>query len=155
MDKNEFLSYIEDLLRDNELVDRMSDYPSHRLSDHIKKTNGGRLDHCLRVAYMSYRLAKILKLDKRRCSRAGFLHDCGYGTNESAGVQFLKHFFYSAEIARRRKEWDVAEIVESHMFPIGKVPNSIEAIVLWVVDKLDAILDFFHITLSSACFNQY
>jgi len=155
MRNNEFLSYIEDLLRDGELIDRISNYPSHRLSDHAKKTNGGRLDHCLRVAYMSYKLAEILKLNKRKCSRAGLLHDCGYGTNESAGIQFLRHSFYGSEIARKQKEWDVARIVESHMFPVGTAPNSVEAIVLWVVDKVDAILDFFHITLSPACLNLY
>ncbi len=155
MVNNEFLSYIEDLLRDNELTDRISNYPSHRLSDHTKKTSSGRLGHCLRVAYMSYKLAEVLKLNKKRCCRAGFLHDCGYGTNESAGIQFLKHSFYSAKIARKRKERDVAMIVESHMFPFGSVPNSIEAIVLWVVDKVDAILDFFHMTLSSIFLNLY
>jgi len=95
---------------------------------------------------MSYKLAEILKLNKRRCCRAGFLHDCGYGTSESAGIQFFQHSFHSAEIARKRKEWDVAKIVESHMFPVGTVPNSVEAIVLWVLDKVDAVLDFFHIT---------
>lgn len=152
----EFANYIEDLLKDNRMTDRISAYPSHRVSDHVKKANpASRLDHCLRVAYMSYKCAKLLKLNKKKCCRAGFLHDCGYGTNESAGIQFLTHSFYSAEIARERKEWDVARIVESHMFPFGSVPNSVEAIVLWVVDKIDAILDFFHIAPSSTRLHLY
>ena len=62
------------------------------------------------------------------------------------------HSFYSAEIARNRNEMDVAEVIESHMFPLGKVPKSREAVVLWIIDKIDAILDFFHITLSSDFF---
>ena len=154
MADNEFLSYIEDLLQDIQIRDRIGSYPSHRLSNHAKKTSAsGRLGHCLRVAYLCYKFAKLLNLDEKRCARAGFLHDCGYGTSESAGVQFLRHSFYSAEIARKRREWEVARIVESHMFPFGNIPNSVEAALLWVVDKLDAILDFFHVSvhLPEAC----
>ncbi|MFB0544356.1 MAG: HD domain-containing protein, partial [Asgard group archaeon] len=99
MRAKEFQKYVDDLLQDKELIDRITDYPSHRLSDHTLKSGNSRLDHCLRVSFMCYKFAKILRLNKKRCTRAGFLHDCGYGTNESPGKQVLRHSFYSAEIA--------------------------------------------------------
>ena len=149
---NEFKEYVNDLLQDKQLINRIIDYPAHRFSDHTSKYGTGRLAHCLRVSFLCYKLANVLKLNRKACARAGFLHDIGYGTDESPGMQVIMHSFYSAEIARNRNEMDVAEIIESHMFPLGRVPKSREAFILWIVDKIDAIFDFFHITLSSDFF---
>ena len=88
----------------------------------LKKDNHhgtNKYDHCKRVSYISFLLAKILKADKREVVRAGLLHDFFYGERtEKEENSYLKHPKTSAINAK--KYFNVsdkeAKDIETHMF---------------------------------------
>ncbi len=62
----EFMGYIEDLLN-QPLVKKLDKFDQHFRTS--------RLQHCLNVAYYSYRIGLKIGADPRECARAGLLHD--------------------------------------------------------------------------------
>ena len=78
-----------------------------------------RYDHCKRVSYLSYILAKIFHGNSKEVIRAGLLHDFFHGTtNENPSISYLNHPITSAENAKKYfaisdKE---ANIIKTHMY---------------------------------------
>ena len=101
-----------------------------------------RFDHSVRVSYVSYKVARLLKLDTTKVTRAALLHDFFFEDNKNksskeknsnmknhpkiAACNADKHFGIS-ELER--------DIIETHMFPITfKAPRYLES---WLVDFID------------------
>jgi len=101
-----------------------------------------RYDHCIRVSYYSYKVAKLLKLDYISAARAGMLHDFFLEKNEKEKITkkiktLLTHPRSAAQLSK--KHFDINEkeqnIIESHMFPVSlKLPRYMES---WIVDLID------------------
>nr|MDO8079858.1 HDIG domain-containing protein [Candidatus Freyarchaeota archaeon] len=143
-----FEKIVEDL-QNSEYLRRLEKYPSHRFSSKVKQKGNRRRDHCIRVGYLSFRLCKLLGGDARVCARAGILHDVGYDYRKihKPLSQIFGHAKKSAAIAQKIGENPrVVEVIKTHMFPAGGVPQSREAFTVWMADKLDALFEVFHLS---------
>ena len=139
--EKEFLTIVEDILQ-NEEFNKLDLYRHHK---------GTRLEHSIKVAYSSFKIAKLLKLDYVSIARAGLLHDF-----------FLND--YSIEIGNKKKELicnhgliafnnanihfplndKERNIIEAHMFPLGTIkPSYAESWVVSLIDKASAVGEFF------------
>lgn len=107
------------------------------------------LDHSLFVAYISYRVAKLLRLDVSASARGGLLHDLYlYNPRDKSahpGNQCIDHPKAAARNAERLTKLTEKErnIILSHMWPLGgKLPRSPEAFLVDLVDTLCAGIEF-------------
>lgn len=107
-----------------------------------------RMEHSMRVARYTYKIAKALKLDYESATRAAILHD--FFVNEEFGtnlglVQGVVH--PDIAVANAKAEFDInaieANAIESHMFPLNMtLPRYKESWLLTAVDKIVAIYEF-------------
>lgn len=134
----EYLNKVYDILENNEFQEMKT----------IIHHESNRLDHCLRVSYYSYKLAKFFKLDDTKVARAALLHDFFLEKNENTGIKkrmvtMFYHPEYALENAKKYFELSPIEedIIVSHMFPIGRhIPKYFES---WLVDLVDDIVAVF------------
>ncbi len=111
----------------------------------IKHHGLNRLDHSLRVAFYSYKIAKFLKLDYVAVARGGLLHDFFYEVNEDKSLpkkikNLVEHPTYALEMASSKFELNEKEknIIVSHMFPVSiSLPKYLES---WIVDLVDDVV---------------
>lgn len=78
-----------------------------------------KYDHCRRVSYISYKIARLLHCDYKATARAGLLHDFFYGTRkESNENSYLNHPITSARNAKKYFAINKKEesIIRTHMF---------------------------------------
>jgi putative nucleotidyltransferase with HDIG domain len=164
----DFMKEIADLLQREEVI-RMIHYPGHRVyhRSSMRGRNGTiyskklRLNHCLRVAYLSYTMAGIFGFDKRVAARGGLLHDCGFDpkSHGSRIVQILRHASRGALISHQLGEADeVSRGIYSHMFPMNprSPPATGTSLILWFADKIDAVLETISFsTVLDKILNQY
>ena len=101
------------------------------------------LDHSLFVAYSSYRVARLLRLDAYAAARGGLLHDLYlYDSKDKTahpGSQCFDHPRFAARNAASITALSSKEqnIILSHMWPLGgALPRSLEA---WLVDLVDTV----------------
>jgi len=94
-----------------------NDYFLELKKDNHHGTN--KYDHCKRVSYVSFKLAKLFKADCKSVVRSGLLHDFFYGERTAKDENsYLKHPITSANNAKKyfnvsEKE---AEDIRTHMF---------------------------------------
>jgi len=125
-------------LLEAEVLKSLEGFPSHALA----RSRGDRASHSLRVAFLSYAIAGLLGADRRTCARAGLLHDVGYEPGEGVLEATLRHSGRSIAIARALGERPaVLEAMRGHMFPLEAPPRSLEGLIVWFSDKLDAVLE--------------
>jgi putative nucleotidyltransferase with HDIG domain len=149
----DFAKQIRDLLSRKEVL-RLAYYPGHRMShrfpkdkNDLAKSKRRRLNHSLRVAYISYTLARFLRANTRNPARAGLLHDSGFNpdSTEHPIGQVAKHASRGAEIAESQGESiEIVKAISSHMFPLNprNPPSSGLSLILWLSDKLDSFLEY-------------
>ncbi len=143
LSKHAFYDLIADLLKRSE-VQALRNYRHH-----IRTT---RFQHSLNVAYYSYLLCRLLRLDAASAARAGLLHDLyHYDT---------RHFIKSRPATRHSKHHPVValenagrlihmtakerDMIEKHMWPVTlRFPRYAESYVLTFVDKYCAVIEFF------------
>lgn len=128
----EFETICQDILS-NEKFNKLSNELHHGIS---------RYEHSLRVARLTYRIAKLFRMKNLQITtRAALLHD--FYTNEDFenkenSVQKLSaHPIVAAENAKKCYNIGKIEenIIKSHMFPIkGEVPKYKES---WLVTAMD------------------
>lgn len=107
------------------------------------------LDHSLFVAYISYRVAKKLRMDVRAASRGALLHDLYlYNSRDKSahpGNQCIDHPKIAAENAKKLTKLSKKEenIILSHMWPLGgALPRSKEAVLVDFIDTVCAAIEF-------------
>jgi len=103
-----------------------------------------RYEHSLRVAKMSYRIAKKCNLDYERITRAALLHDF-YTDEDTKSYNVKDTLKVHPEIAvqNAKKYFDIDKmqenIIEAHMFPLTKtLPSNAGSWVVTSADKLVA-----------------
>lgn len=108
-------------------------------------------DHCINVAYHSFKITKFLKLDYKSTVRAGMFHDFFLYNWKTHRLKEGLHGFVHPKIAFRnaselfdlnKKEKD---IILKHMFPLTIIPpRYIESFLLCLVDKCCATSEVLH-----------
>lgn len=78
-----------------------------------------KFEHCKRVSYLSFLIAKILKCNVRDTARGGLLHDFFFGTRtEKKENDYLCH--PKTSVINAKKYFDInnneERIIENHMF---------------------------------------
>ena len=99
------------------------------------------LDHSLFVAYLSFRIARFLKLDAAAAARAGLLHDLYlYDSKDKSAHPGNQCFDHPRAADLTDKEHN---IILSHMWPLGgALPRSSEAFLVDFIDTLCAGVEF-------------
>lgn len=131
-------------IMNNEEFSKLSNIPHH---------GGTRLDHSIRVSYISYKVSKFLKLDYIQTARAGLLHDFYFErtkdfkqVKDKVKLYTVGHPLDALENADKHfilsdKEKD---IIRTHMFPIDfRIPKYLEG---WVVNLVDTGVSLFEFT---------
>ena len=136
----EYLSIVQDIL-DSEEFQAMNDIEHH---------NTTRYNHCLKVSYYSYKVAKKLKLKYQEVARGGLLHDFFADRTIYHNKVKDKVKLYTVEhpklaVLNAKQHFDIndieEDIIRSHMFPIDiKVPKYAES---WIVSSVDKVLGTF------------
>lgn len=109
------------------------------------------LDHCIRVSYSSYVVARLLHLNYKSLARAALLHDFylydWHNVNLNENNFFEKHGFVHPEIAlaNSKKYFEInkieEDIITKHMWPltITKPPKYKESFIVTIMDKISAL----------------
>ena len=133
----EYIDIVRDIINNEEFL-KLKFYRHH---------DNTRLDHCLKVSYNTYKLAKKFNLDYKAAARAGLLHDFFYGDLRYINVIERKYMlnahpyfaYYNASKIFKLNEKE-KNMILSHMFPISyEVPRYKESILLDLVDDLEAL----------------
>lgn len=116
-----------------------------KMDEYIQHGTTSTLDHCIRVSYRSYKIAKLFKMDYKSAARAGLLHDLFlYDWHlEPKRKLFEKHGYTHPKTALMNasnnfnlnsKEKD---IILKHMWPLTlrSVPKYKESFLVSIVDK--------------------
>lgn len=159
LDNAEFLFIIDEFIN-NKTVQKMKNFKQHY--------DTSTFEHCLNVAYISYKICKKLNLDYKSATRAAMLHDLflydwrkKYRDVKLDGL----HAFVHPKIALRNasnlfnlnnKEQD---IIVKHMWPVTlALPKYRESYVITFADKYSAIqeaLSFYNSVLTKKSFYKY
>lgn len=104
-----------------------------------------RLDHSVKVAYYSYKVAKKLHLDYVETARGGLLHDFFFSPEDRTQKDRLISTFVHPKEALKTAQSQFnlspkeADMIRSHMFPINlSVPKYAESWIVSTVDKFVA-----------------
>ena len=133
----EYIDIVRDIISNEEFL-KLKFYRHH---------DNTRLDHCLKVSYNVYKLAKKFNLDYKAAARAGLLHDFFYRDLRYINVIERKYMlnahpyfaYYNASKIFKLNEKE-KNMILSHMFPISyEVPRYKESILLDLVDDLEAL----------------
>lgn len=108
----------------------------------IEQHGTNRYDHCLKVSYYSYLIAKALRLDYEQTAVGGLLHDFFISpmdrTNKDRFISVFTHPKLAVETAKSQFDLTVKEedMIRSHMFPLYiSVPKYAESWIISMVDK--------------------
>lgn len=137
LSNKEFYESIKELI-ENDIVLSMDNYIQHG--------DTSTLDHCVKVSYRSYKIAKLFKMDYKSAARAGLLHDMflyDWHLTPKGTPLFKKHGF-----THPRKALDNAEahfdlndkekdIILKHMWPLTlrSIPKYKESFLVSLMDK--------------------
>lgn len=141
-----FKSYLEEVLKKKKYL---------KTNRYIQHGNTTILQHSIAVAYYSFRLAKILKLNihEKELIRGALLHDyflydwhSKYKKSRDLGMHGRIH--PTIALFNARKDFDVnkleADIIIKHMFPLTFYPPKYkESVIVCVVDKVLSVYETF------------
>ena len=141
------MSYVSRKLREREFIEltrELLDSEPVRMMGRWKHHGPvTTLDHSLFVAFSTYRVARLLRMDVRAAVRGALLHDLYlYDSKDKSahpGNQCFDHPRFAARNAAALTPLSPKErnIILSHMWPLGgALPRSLEA---WMVDLVDTI----------------
>lgn len=104
-----------------------------------------RYEHSMRVAYFSYKITKILKLDYKETAEAALLHDFFLDEvkDKNQVVKLRQHPKYALENAKKYFELSEKQedIIKTHMFPITFTPP--KYLESWIVDLVDDVASIY------------
>jgi len=128
----EFMRIVKNIL-DNEEFKKIETIEHHGVS---------RFDHSMRVAYYSYKVAKLMHLDYVGTARGGLLHDFFLSPEDRTSKdRFISTFVHPKKALETAKShFDLTkkeeDMIRSHMFPINpSVPKYAESWIVSMVDK--------------------
>ncbi len=131
----------------NSILKEMLVVDKYRSLDESIHHGISRFDHITRVGYLSFLIAKALRMDVTSATRGALLHD--FFTEEDVksfkkNEKFRNHPQIALENSLRYFELNHIErnIISSHMFPLNRTrPRYRESHVVATADKLAAIYE--------------
>ena len=141
--RKEFILLVDDILLNQEFR-KLKGFFHH--TNHI-------YDHVIRVSYISYVIAKALRLDYRSAARGGLLHDFFLydwrerkANDTSKALHGREHPHIA--LANARAQFEVsdleADIIVKHMFPkTMAVPRYKESFVVSLSDKISSVYEYY------------
>ena len=146
-------SSIVDKYLNNDSVSSLKEIPHH---------NSNRLNHCLKVSYLSYKITKKMNLDYESAAIGGLLHDLYFDrvADKETKKEKIKLFTGGHPKDALKNATDLFElnelekdIIVSHMWPLSlKVPKHRESFIVSMVDKAVSTKEFsnkFHMYASN------
>lgn len=137
---NEFINIVKDIISDKTVR-------SLHLFKHHYGSN--RYEHCLWVAYYSYKICKFLGLDHVSAARGGLLHDLFLYDCENPETRPKHHIKEHPQIALDNAEKlfilnDIEkDIILKHMWPVTfSTPRYLETFIVTFVDKYCALKEW-------------
>lgn len=134
MNNNEYLQIVENIFQNRNF---------NKLKEETHHHNSNRYNHCVEVSYKTYKLCKKLHLDYKSATKAALLHDFFFNDEfENKKDSLLNHPKKAKENAMKITNLTEKEqnIIESHMYPIGKkMPKHIESVIVDLVDDYVAL----------------
>jgi uncharacterized protein len=141
--RKEFILLVDDILLNQEFL-KLKGFFHH--TNHI-------YDHVIRVSYISYVIAKALRLDYRSAARGGLLHDFFLYDWRERKANDLSKSLHGREhphiaLVNARKQFDVSEleadIIIKHMFPKTRaMPQYKESFVVSLSDKISSVYEYY------------
>ena len=141
--RSSFYSCISDLLKQPDVL-AMKDIAQH--------ADVNCLQHCLYVAYLSFRMCRFFHLDYHAAARGALLHDLFLYDWHIPGGHEGRHLFShpvaalknASRITKLNKKEE--NIILSHMWPAtpNRPPHSWEAFLVGCADKLCAVSEVLH-----------
>jgi uncharacterized protein len=135
----------------NDFFDCVRDYyyteEFQSMNGYIQHGSIDRIQHINSVAYMSYVLAKKLKLDHYRTARGALLHDLFYYDWHDPDPSHRLHGYFhpgfalkNARELSRKNHIELTQLEENiirrHMFPLTVIPPKFkESVLVCLVDK--------------------
>lgn len=145
------MNLMNKIYRDKEFMSMASAILTHKefiKTKSIVHHGGTRFNHSVKVAYLSYKISKMLGCDTRAVVRAGTLHDFFLERDDkniaTETRMLIKHPSMAKENAINYFGVNEKEqnIIESHMFPISNVvPKYKEAWIVTMCDKIIAMIE--------------
>ncbi len=143
--KEEFYEIIKEILEHEEFQKRKQ-FPHHGEETVY--------DHSMKVAYLSYKMAKKLKLDVKSATIGALLHDF-YTTPWQTAPKVKRirdmHGFMHPKIAYQNAKYyfphlmnsKIEDIITKHMFPLTlKIPKYRESWIITTADKIASLSVF-------------
>jgi uncharacterized protein len=133
-----FISYISDLMEMDEVKEL------DKFDQHFRTS---RLQHCVNVAYYSYRIGEKIGADPKAAARAGLLHDLFYydwHTDKTPELHAFYHPKVALKNARELVELSASEedAILKHMWPLyWGIPRYKESVAVTLADKYAATLE--------------
>lgn len=135
----EYKLIVKDILENEEFL-KLKDIEHHGTTRYI---------HSTKVSYISYKIAKALRLDYEKTARGGLMHDFFFSPEhrcaKERSISFFAHPPKALALAKSqfnlsKKEEDM---ILSHMFPsYPALPKYLETWIISFVDKGVAIQEF-------------
>ncbi|MBQ6720943.1 MAG: HD domain-containing protein [Clostridia bacterium] len=143
----------KELSRFRQLVRDTADHPRVQIMKTYRQHGCiSTYDHCMGVARMSFRLARLLHIrtDEPSLVRGAFLHD--YYLYDWHNHQHKLHGFRHPKTAMHNaiRDFNVnsleAGIIRTHMWPftLRALPRTREAVIVCLADKICALRETFH-----------
>lgn len=140
--RKEFILLVDDILLNQEF---------RKLKGFFHHT-GHIYDHVIRVSYISYVIAKALRLDYRSAARGGLLHDFFLydwrerKANDAKKSQHGREHPHIA-LANARDQFEIsdleADIIVKHMFPkTRQLPRYRESFLVSLGDKIASVYEY-------------
>lgn len=136
LSKNDYYNAISDLIESSVVLS---------MDNYIQHGSTSTLDHCIRVSYRSYKIAKLFKMDYKSAARAGLLHDLFLYDwhNQPRKKLFEKHGYTHPKTALNNASnnfdlnYKEKDIILKHMWPLTlkSVPRYKESFLVSIVDK--------------------
>ncbi len=145
-DDTEYFDYVRDFCYTDEFAS---------MEKNIQHGDISVVQHIYSVSYISYRLGKKLKFDKKAVTRGAFLHDLFYYDWHCPDPSHRLHGYHhpttalrNARILSKKVGTSLSEVEENiihrHMFPLTIIPPKYkESILVCFVDKYVAIKEIF------------
>ena len=138
--EDEFLDCICDLLEDEHVC---------QTKKYIQHGSTTCYQHQLSVAYYTYKICKLLGLNKEEATRGAMLHDFFlYDWHNLKSKERRKHTFNHPKVAlvNAKKYFKLTSIEEdiivNHMWPLSsKFPKYLETYVVTIADKFCCVLE--------------
>lgn len=148
---SDYLADVGDILNNKDFL-RLSDYTHHQWTN--------RLMHSINVSYLSWLIAGKLGCDRRSAARAGLLHDfCLYDFAGGTPTGEHQAFYHPKAAVKTSLQYFVIsqkeqDAILAHMFPLGPLPNSREAWIITLADKLCASVELCRIPIALSRHNR-